>query len=197
VSANAGNIDNDVAANGDVAYWAPNATGQYNIYRYRQGSSTPITNDTVLWNTYPRTDGSSIVYRKTPPCCGNPNSALMLYQTSEITLTANVQYELQPGRDYQVSNGWVAFTKPGTGGQRQVWRRAPNGSQEQISFFGSSSTIDALASNGEVMFVSGSRRYLVPVGAPAIEIGSSLGRSFWQNGSWYIVIGRTLFQVSN
>jgi len=121
----------------------------------------------------------------------------MLYETGDVTLTADLPYEGQPQQDYQVSNGWVAFTKPGTTGQRQVWLRAVDGSQQQISFFGASSSIAAIAPNGEVTFVSGSRLYLKKPGASAIEIGSNLGRSFWLNGSWFVIIGRTVFQLRN
>ncbi|MBI2927072.1 MAG: hypothetical protein HYY24_15360 [Verrucomicrobia bacterium] len=191
VSTSAGNTDNDVAANGDVVYWG----GGYNVYRYQGGKTTQLSTDGGLWNTYPLTDGKNVVYRKHDPCCGAQRFGLALHDgSSERMLTPLELRPLGPGSDYQVNNGWVAFTKLGTGGQLQVWTRSPTGAETQITFFGDSSRIEALAPNGEVLFRHG-RRFLSRSGVTPLDISSSLGRVFWQDGHWWVIIGRSLFQV--
>ena len=192
ISANAGNINNDVAANGDVAYWSMD----YQIHRYRAGQDTQLTQDVELWNTYPLTDGVNVVYRKHSPCCANQTYAIVAHGSSgETTLAPARAMEAIPGRDYLANGGWIAFTRLGTGGQRQVWRRSPVGAETQVSFFGSSSDIAALSPSGEVVFANGNRRYLGSPGFLPVEIGSTLGHVLWQDRQWLIIIGRSLFQI--
>jgi hypothetical protein len=191
-----GNEMNDVAENGDVVFWG----GGYDIFRYRAGTETRLTADTVLWNTYPLTDGINVAYRKHTPCCGSQTYALTLFTDgNEITLAPARSVAPRPYRDYQLSNGWTAFTRTGGGGELQVWVRSPSGEQNQLTFFSTSSIIDALAPTGEVMFVHDDRRYLaVPpfsTGA-AVDIGPAFGRSIWLDGQWIIVMGRSLFSIN-
>jgi hypothetical protein len=192
VTAQAGNWKNDVALSGDVVYWGDG----YNIYRYRSGTITPLTTDTVLWNVYPLTDGQGVVYLKEDPCCGLQRYGLYLHDgTREVELAPLAARPVpSPSEDYQINNGWVAFTRPGTGGQLQVWTRSPSGQEAQVTFYGDSSRISALAPNGELMFLHNGR-YLSRPGEPPIEINSSLGNPFWEEGQWWMTLGRTLFQV--
>lgn len=192
----AGNWMNDVADNGSVVYWGDS----YDIYRYIGGVTTQLTNDTTLWNVYPLTDGVNVVYRKQDPCCANQTFAITMYneEKGEITLAPSRSQGPSPGRDYQANNGWIAFTKSGTGGQLQVWIRSPSGEESQVSFFGTSSYIEALSPDGEVIFRNGDggRMYPGVPNQPPIDIGSSLGHAFWQDGQWFVTIGRSLFKVS-
>ncbi|MBM4135295.1 MAG: choice-of-anchor D domain-containing protein [Nitrospira sp.] len=193
-----GNWMNDVAENGDVVYWSNEYA--YNIFRYRKEVITQLTNDKYdsgIWNTYPLTDGINVVYRKHTPCCSNQTYSIAMYGASgeEILAPARTQ-EPSPGQDYQVNNGWTAFTKSGTAGELQVWLRSPSGEQQQITHFGSSSRINALGPNGDVTFTNGNRLYLGrPDSKPIIDIGSSLGRSLWEDNQWLVIIGRSLFKV--
>ncbi len=90
-----------------------------------------------------------------------------------------------------MSQGWVAFTRLGTGGQLQIWRRSPAGVEEQVTFFGDSSRVNGLSPNGEVMFLHG-RRYLSRLEGSAIDVSSALGVAFWQEGAWWVMLGRSL-----
>lgn len=195
VSTSAGNWQNDVAANGDVVFWGY-PPPSYNIFRYRAGTVTQLTTDAQLWNTYVLTDGSNVVYRKHDPCCGNQRYGLFLHEeTHEIELAPlALRPEPNRGSDYQVNGGWVAFTRLGSGGQRQVWTRSPNGTLTQLTFYGDSSSIDTLAANGELLFWHGGFRYLSRPGQTLVEVGHTLGGYFWQNGQWWVTIGRSLFQ---
>jgi hypothetical protein len=193
IANNVGNTDNDVAANGDVVYW----TTDYQIVRYRNGITTTLTSDVGLWNTYPATDGANVVYRKCYPNPSDGPCTIAAYtSTGEVLLTLPELRWPSPERDYQLNNGWIAFTRLNAFGQTQVWRRSPTGQETQQSFFGTSSDLDSLGPTGEVIFLNHNRRYLVSPERPSFQIGSGLGRSFWLNGQLHRVIGRSVFRIN-
>ncbi|MCU1264854.1 MAG: hypothetical protein JWM21_1172 [Acidobacteria bacterium] len=194
----AGNFMNDVTAAGDVVFWSSQSPTNFNIYRYSAGSTTQLTSDSVLWNTYTLTDGINVIYRKGDPCCSNQTFSIVMKATSgEIILAPPRSTEPNPGTDYQVNEGWAAFTRLGTGGQRQVWTRSPDGIENQLSFFGTTSTIGALGPAGELTFLNGGRTYLARANQSPANIASDLGVSFARDGHWYVTIGRSLFLVTD
>ena len=190
VSNSAGNWKNDVATNGTVAFW----NRDYDIELYQGGSTTALTDDLELWNTWVVTDGTRVVYRKHTPCCANQVYAIVLNDgTQEIELRPAASAEPSPGRDFQVVPGWVAYTDLGNLGQRHVWLYGPTGSRQQLTFFGSSSTIELLADSGAVMLAS-DRRYHAATDGTLTEVGSTLGRPYFVGGRWFIAIGRSVFE---
>jgi hypothetical protein len=202
----AGNTDDDVAENGDVVFWgAPSGIAAYEIFRYRDGTTTQLTNDTALWNTYPVTDGVNVVYRKHTPCCGAQTFAIAMFgEAGEVILAPARTREPIPGWDYLVAGGWVAYTKSGIGGELQVWRRAPDGTESQVSFFGTSSRLFGLSPTGEVLFTNG-RLYLSRPGSELLDVASTVvlsssaaggaDRPFWIDGEWHVAVGRSLFRI--
>ena len=105
--------------------------------------------------------------------------------------------------DYQMNNGWIAYTVNPVTGPFQVWRRAPNGTLTQLTFFGSSSTLAALAPNGEVAFYNSSHLYISKGTWPPLDVGLTATnyvgpylKPFWQNGCWYAKMGGSLFRVN-
>lgn len=196
VSTSAGNINDDLSASGDVVYWSSDSSTNYNVYRYRGGANTKLTNDSSLWNSYPLTDGINVAYRKHTPCCGGQTYAIVLYTSAgEVTLSAPRSQEPNPGSDYQLNGGWVTFTRLGNG-PLQVWTRSPAAEEAQITFYGTSSFIKALSPFGGVIFNHDGRSYLKEANAPTIDVGSNLGHYFWQDGQWLVTIGRSLFRVN-
>jgi hypothetical protein len=188
----AGNGENDVAENGDVAYWVP-----YDIVRYR-GASERITADdaSLRWSTYPVTDGINVVFRRQPPCCTSPTPMeIWLSDGTALTRLASHGDAVSPGVDYAVAGGWTAYTAPDRSLVRQVWTRSPAGVQRAVSAFGTSSMIRAIAPDGRVVFDAGRDRYLAgPSGAPA-RIGSSLGVVQWRDGRFVVLLGNAAFAV--
>lgn len=193
----------DVAANGDVVFGSSCGGFDCNIFRYRQGTTTRLTNDlggpTIGYsfgNRAPLTDGINVIYSKKSPPSNEDLYAIAVYGTSgeEILSPARPQSP-SPGSDYQLNNGWIAFTKTGSDNTLQIWVRSPSKQETKLTFWGTSSRIVALSPGGEVTFINGNRMYLSGPGLTAVEIGSSLGRSFWQNGEWFVTIGRSLFRV--
>jgi hypothetical protein len=191
----AGNNSNDVANNGDVVYWSTNG---YQIYRVRNGITTRLAFDTTLWDTYPTTDGINVAYTKSIPCCVNVEYQVALYDSVEHVLTP-----LDPTQPtYRTVNRWVAYTKTGSSGETQIWARSPAGLETQATQFGTSSRLEALGPNGEVILVNTfggvTRRYLAmpDFSTQPRDIGSGLGTPFFLNGALFVRIGRTLYQVS-
>lgn len=193
IATDAVNLYNDVAANGDVVY-----AGHFEIYRVHNGSKTQLTFDNpALWNSYVTTDGINVAYRRHSPCCPLANYQIMLYGAAGEEILADARSQgMIPGRDYQLNGEWAAYTDLGRQGQLHVWVRSPGGVKNAITYFATSSIIDALAPNGEVMFFNGNRRYLGQIDLDSIEISSSLGKSFWQDGAWFVQIGGALFQLA-
>ncbi len=192
ISRSAGNWQNSVAANGAVAFW----NRDYQVELYRDGESRLLASDAGLWNTYTATDGERVVYRKHTPCCNNQTYATILHDgTREIVLREAASAEPWPGRDFRLAPGWVAYTDLGNLGQAHVWLFGPTGERRQLTFFGVSSAIEALAPTGAVMLTSGGRRYLAQPDGELREISSSLGRAYWIDGGWRVAIGRSVFTV--
>lgn len=198
VTTDAGAGHNDVAPNGDVVYWSSDG-----IFRYRAGQTTKLTSDDdgADSNRYPLTDGTNVVYIKSGPCCTNQTHRIAMYEEAgELILAGPRSSHPVPRRDYTVDGGWVAYTKPESG-VLEVWVRSPTGGQQQVATFASDasgdSEIDSLSPSGDVVIVSGDRRYRwsPTTGAAPVDIGSRLGRSLWLGDELLVIIGNTVFRV--
>jgi len=178
VSTSAGNIYDDVAANGDVVYWGGN---DYQIYRYRNGTSSHLAS-----GVYPLTDGTNVAYFTGSPLAF-PDLGLF-DGTNQIVLA--------PRMDTPALNaGWTAYTKPGNGAT-QVWTRSPSGIQSQRTFFGISSYLYGLAPNGDIMINAGSRLYFVFNGSTLRDFGGwGFEGPFWRDGNWYAAMGGSLVAI--
>ena len=123
VSTDAGNVGNDVDESGVAVYW----DSTYSVILDSNGTKSTIATDGNLRNTYPLTDGDSVVYRKSTPCCQDQNYSLYVYRANSNTLLSNLGL-IEPfqGLDYQIRNGWIAYTDIGSSGQKQLWTLDPS-----------------------------------------------------------------------
>ena len=193
VSTSAGNWENSVGSNGVVTYWTYPG---YSIVRYDTGINTFLATGSEYENTWVVGDGYRFVYRKRTPGRTDRQYAIAYHDgTNETVLTNFREKGPNPGSDYQVNNGWIAFTELGGLGQTHVWTRNPSGNIIQRTAYGSNSYIDELSSDGEVMLINSGRRYLSNTAAQSINVGSSLGSSTKIDGVWYLTIGRSLLEV--
>lgn len=98
-----------------------------------------------------------------------------------------------------MNDGWIAFVRPDAGNALQVWRRAPNGVESQVSAFGTSSSIESMGPAGEIVFtnnaVGAARRYRAAVGGSPEDIGSGLGQPVYIDGQLHVMMGATLLRV--
>jgi hypothetical protein len=202
IATNAGNWNNDVAANGDVVYWTSGAwypeTG-YNIFRARGGVTTQLTFDPVStrWNLDPLTDGTTAVYMKCAASASVPPPCDIVLNDGNAETILSPGQSVKPirGSDYAITAGWAAYTMGDLAGTRQVWRHTGTGNQ-QLTFFGSTnSIIEGVSSDGTVLLLHGSRRYRAVPGAALEDLSSSLGRTINKGGTLYVIIGNTVFRV--
>lgn len=212
VSSSAALNQNDVAPNGDVAYY----TDSYVVSRFRAGTSTTLgTGSDSKPQDLPLTDGFNVVWRETGPhCCGAPGFGdLHAYGASAAFNLGDTQrnYSPSPGADYRLAGGWTAFTR-GNAGATEVWLRDPFGDTTQVSNAGSN-RIAGLAPNGEVVYVNtaagtdnfflrrpGDADSTALTQAPAGE-GPDGQRgyddhAFFLGGNWYGVVGNSLRRLA-
>ncbi len=193
VTVTAGNVRNDVATNGEVVYW----TSDYKILRWQGNSAQALSNDTSasIWNTYPVTDGVNVVYRKHTPCCNAQTYRLAVHDgLAETILSPATATEPAPGRSYAVAGGYIAYTVEDNTGASQIWRRNSAGKQ-QLTAFGSPSSIDGVGNDGTVLFTQKQARYRATPGAALQVVGSALGRTIERDGKFLVVLGSALLEV--
>lgn len=176
----------DLAPNLDLVY---TATGH--VFRSRPASmaqpyanrtTTQLTSSVLGYVPTIATDGTNVVFP-------SGSNIQLITPFGEEVLATNSS---GPVRSL---NGWVAFTKPGTSGQTQIWTRSPSGTLLQRTFFGSSSTLESLGPKGEVTFLQNEARYVSLPGAQPWWVNSGQGRVRWQHGKLIIILGRSLLEV--
>jgi hypothetical protein len=146
-----------------------------------------LVSDPNTYFDYPQTDGRDICCLVVPP----GTNGMLAFITNGATATiANSPNE------YQMNNGWIAYTRNSGTEQYQVWRRAPDGTTVQLTFFGTSSSLGALAPNGEIAFYNNSHLYISKGMWPPVDVGlGAYLKPFWENNSWYAMLGGSLFRI--
>ena len=215
VATDAGNWENDLLPTGEVVYWTE---GSYRIMRYQDGRTVQVSPDTPgRWNTYPITDGSNVVYRRSAPY-GLNYRIVLNHGGSETQLTpptpTSSTFEPAPGWDYDAAGGWTAFQQlDSTGSRLQTWLRDPDGTTSQLPDIASTGpgaqAIVGLNAAGQVMYAAGQSLYLGQTGRPSVLLASASGA--WQNHrsagqanfatylgqQWDIAMGDSLYVLSS
>ena len=193
VSTNAFNIDNDVAANGDVVF----TDYSYDVHRYRAGVITPITADpdTEYRNVSPVTDGTNVLYLKSTQY-GRP-----VTQKGRVTLwdgaAETVLSDTVPATWYAANGGWIAYPMVDGAGNQQIRTRAPDGTDRQVPTGSSSpSYVMALGPDGTVVYASNDWLYVIraPYTAAPTRLGGS--RPVFRGTELLIFIGNAVFRAS-
>jgi hypothetical protein len=190
----------DIAPNGLMVF------GEDGIYSYQNHQLTKIIPDPPGgYVGAPATDGYNVIY--------NILNGRELYfyntQNQSIALLGDVGIStmyILPQVHYQLNNKYAAFIRGG-----QIHLRDTLGNQRQINTFGSSANsstlrLDLLNGKGEITVSrSDSGRIFVPSSGLSRRITATpvqtaddeiLSRSFYDEGSWYVLIGRTIFKVN-
>lgn len=201
VSTSAGNIQNDVTANGRVVYWGMD----FRIYSFLNGVTTPITNDNALWNVYPTADDEGIVYRKQPPCCADAESYQLMYHhldsATDTVLGTTYQDNMHP-YDYVTNSGWVAFNlyNPDHKHQEQfqLWLRNPNNEIVKVSDLVRPSSIISLSPIGDVVFAD-TQVHLYQSSSNTVSTFDLAGdiKAFWLGNELYFAEGGKLMKVAS
>ncbi len=192
-----GNWRNVVTETGDVFFWA-GGSSDYRIFRYRNGQLRMLTDTAGARDVYPLTDGSNVVFRRLRGSFSDPTYEIILLNDSGEKILAAGSERAPASHGYLINNGWAAFSRPNASGAIPVWLRSPEGQEIQKSFFQAATYVDSLSADGQltVFSIDLKRRYLPLPNHPPIEIGTTLGRPFWQDEKLFVVIGSSLFQFT-
>lgn len=178
-----------VGPNGDVAY---RATGDDEIYRWRDGVSTPVSNG--LRGYVPVTDGTQVVW-------GTGTSIYLWRGPGTAELLTSLAVTPTTPSFYEANGGWAAFVRPDAGGMGSVFTVAPDGTRRAASF-GGDSRIAALGPDGSVVYLRLVnplfRRFATrpPYTAQPVDIGANLGEIRFIGTELYVFVGRSVFRVS-
>lgn len=185
----------DLGPNQDLIYVVSNS-----VYRSRPANpAEPYTNRTTTVlsssvngaNLHVATDGTNVAYD-----FQNENPLGVNIQL--ITPAGDETLATWPnfiGPDFRLVNGWTAYTKPGTSGQTQIWTRSPSGTQQQRTFFNTSSTLESVGPNGEVTFIYNNARYVsLPGVQQPVWVNSGQGRVRWEDGKLLVILGRSILE---
>lgn len=191
-----------LCANGDVVYVTePQHYVTWNVMRYRNGSSTLLAQDTTSYSLYgAMSDGTNVIYGKDPYPATNVRFIAMNDGVTESLLSTNGDGLNAFPPSFAINSGWMAFTELGNSGVTQVWTRSPAGNLSKRTALGTSSGVVALSSEGGLIYLNGGRMYLdrgtnapIDLGVLNTDFGGEL---FWEAGTWYMQLGRSLFTVN-
>jgi len=182
----------DIAENGLIVY-ATNAGGFHsNIWSYKDGVNTPLINDNRSFA--PLTDGKIIVYTKGPTYDG-PDSIYM-YDGVNSTLLSTHGGRYGGANWYMIDNGFITFTDRDIAGHTQIFLRDTLGNIVQLTHSGtSSSAIENLNRKGDVVFVTDGLRYLSKFNDTIVQISTAIGKTYYVDSSWYVVLGNVIFKA--
>lgn len=185
---------------GDVIY----ATSGGQVRRFGDGVDSTLIEGGDFRRYYPVSDGVDLLYMR----CDRDSRNCEL-----IRLAGGVETVIAPtpdGASYQANNGWIAYTRPGSGGANQLWLRAPGGAEQRVSFLNQLHSIYALGPDGTLVWGGNSlgpggqaapngSSFLSRPGQPAVPIGGSqaISRVFRRGDAWELAVGRTLFSVQS
>jgi hypothetical protein len=199
VDTNAGKVRNDVTADGRVFYWD---VAPIEIFKYEPGPppvTTQLTTGAPLESRYPLTDGVNVVFTRLPvPPEFRPTIILRKGDGTEIVLgQGSAVYD---GDEYRIANGWVAFLRNSGPSGSEVWRRAPDGTEQKLTTSNNARGIKAINDIGEVIFDTAAfpaffRRYLARTDGSVVDLGDGMGEPFWVDNAWHIAAGPQLLAV--
>jgi len=191
--------DIDLGPNGIAVYGIQNDTYQSNIFRYDNGKSNALSPSiSIRYKEFPLTDGFDVVYSVSSHYDGD--RSVYYYNRKSNTDVQLLNVGKSPYTGYQLNNGYMAFVRgqvalrDSTGNLRDV-TKLPVGAVE----------IDLLNEKGELMvatrdsghFFVQSNGVQKKVGAlPVTDLWGRVSQSFYDNGVWYLLVGKTLFKVN-
>lgn len=163
------------------------------MYKYHNGTVTPLDiADQALLTSI--TDGDYTLFCKD---ISSGSCSLVLRGPEGDKLIGEVSSPVR-GNDYRLNQGWVVYNRPEING-KQLWLRAPDGQEQQVTNYGSPSKIAYLAENGDVAFLNERRLYFRKYKADGksdpVEIGTSYLRLAELDGQTFGTIGNALFAL--
>ena len=197
----------DLADNGMIVY-NRNRRTNLNVNQLSTSKDGIITNigrpfKGNYMNVFPLTDGKNVVYRRLGNGWKNADSILLydgLTTTSLATYTTednNAPY-IKKANYYSVNNNYVAFLTEDLSKNLQVNLREPSGITKKLTQFGfpgAYTTIRTLTATGDVMVSRNNYLYLIPYNDTIRSGYNDIGKVYYTNAKWYIVVGNAIFEI--
>ncbi|MES1261237.1 MAG: hypothetical protein ABUS49_05810 [Acidobacteriota bacterium] len=187
VFSQAGTAGGDVGPDGSVVY----ASGG-DIYRWTAGTTIRLTSDGV--NLAPVTDGANVIYEK------STGGKLGLYKFNglvESVLSPLAARGASFDFTYQATGGYIAFTVNDTFNDQQVYLATPSATRA-VSHFGTSSSLAALAANGDIAYLGAAGLLLQRLSqTDSIVVAAGSGVPLNLNNQWYYIDGNTVYLVGD
>jgi hypothetical protein len=194
----------DVAEDGTVAYTGHARGDDRNVevYLFRPGGEAErITSTPDRLPTWPRTDGTNVIYTTQLRYAGIPQQRdyqLMLHTPGgKVALTP----VLDQGIDfhaYGVSNAWAVYGLTDHPSPRQVWARSPSGEVRRITPWAEGGRLVRMGPAGQVLLERNgdySRVYLAETPfSPLVEMPKR-GEYRWIDGRLHVMIGSSLIRI--
>jgi hypothetical protein len=185
-----GNVD--ITEDGEIAVSTYSTIGGKNKFAVSvlKGSDKIIVDNEDA--RFPVTDGKSVVYAK-----GDETRSICLFQNGKRTIISSDAGDACSKFWYAVNNGWVAYTKIGDFGQRQIWIIKPNGEEFAISQFDGDCYIISLSEDGRIVFFSEGFYFIGGYNMSSIQFAKNSGLIRWTPDGFYYTIGPFLNKVTN
>jgi hypothetical protein len=152
----------------------------------------------VLFLDAPKTDGTSIVYRK-----------VYTDQRSEVVVLGPTgEFQLVPPEEdnsydvwYRINNGWVLYYRmSGSPTTLEIWTVSPSRVRRRVAS-GPDVSFLALGPAGEVFYSKEGRIFLAHPGREQTPLdiagSSSWEKSLWWGGKSFLPVGNALFEVGS
>jgi hypothetical protein len=180
-------------------------------YKNQEATRIDLQPGSAGTSEQPLIDDSLILYHETD--ASNNVRRIVLHDGNDLVFSVNPNYRWGVGnrfyisreKHYAINNGWFAYLDGTESSANQLWTRDLQGNLlqrtnfEPVDFddnFGYENFIERLAPNGELMLVHDDKRYLSKPNGDLILVGSAeLGKSYYFNGTWYISIEQSLFEL--
>lgn len=174
--------------------------GTYAVQRYHAGVTTTLYQKDAKFTGPARIDGENTLLIEFDRVGSTNQRLLLIDATGTATEVAPDSADSPIGGGYDMRGGWIAFHRTGPSGVAQIWRRSPVGELSQVTFFGDSSAIEGIDAAGGVMLIRGGsrdgKRYFGAVGKELVEISYPHGATRQIEGSWKLLLGRVLLDVT-
>jgi hypothetical protein len=198
-----------LASNGDVARaenysFSKSESHSEDVYLYHEGQKQRIYSAFFIASTVPtlyflvKTDGSRLIYTAFD---GNQGDGLIytviLHTPTGDSVLASGLTTVSP-HEFDLTGGWVGFTRVSNQDNRQAWIQAPEGTQKQITFFNTPSTLAALAPNGELIYSHDGQYFISGFNSASdIPLGFPYDHFYNLSSQWYGTLGGNLFRFDS
>lgn len=166
-------------------------------YYYKDGAVTTFNPEGTIFHL--QVNNKKIVYKRLDPA--GKVLAVFNYDTVAVLSSPYTEgppmsgYEIDdPSRPFILKDDFIAFTDVKQAAE-QVFLRNAAGEIKQLSYFSTNSRIEDLNERGDIMFVSGTNRYLTDKNGKLKLVGKDFGYARWNGNRWNLAVKNVLYEI--